>query len=73
MALYEAMVAENAWVCGICTSINTGNTSRCTVCGSARQMEEKGGVIDEWECSACTSRNPNSATMCQVCETPRGV
>ena len=72
-ALYEAMQAEGAWSCAVCTSINTANVSRCAVCGSARQMEVAGGVvIDEWECSACTSCNPNSASICQVCETPRG-
>ena len=71
-ALYEAMQAENAWPCGMCTSINTGHTSRCAVCGSARQTRDAAAALDEWECVACTSRNPNAASLCQVCETPRG-
>ena len=70
--LYEMMQAENSWQCGVCTSINTASTSRCAVCGSARQTEDAAGAVDEWACVACTSLNPNSATMCQVCETPRG-
>ena len=75
-ALHEAMMAENAWACVVCTSINTADAVRCAVCGSARQLEKEGGggaaVVDEWECAACTSRNPNSATVCQVCDTSRG-
>ena len=71
-ALYEAMLAESAWACAVCTSINTANSSRCSVCGSARQSEAGQQAADEWECRACTSRNNNTAAACAVCETPRG-
>ena len=67
--LVESMQAENSWPCAVCTSINTGNSARCVVCGTARAVD--GAAEDLWECSTCTVLNPRSATVCTVCETPK--
>ena len=69
LQLVESIQAEGSWACPVCTSINTGSSGRCVVCGTARA--EDGVVEDLWECATCTVLNPRSATVCTVCETPR--
>eukprot|EP00457_Paulinella_chromatophora_P002754 gb/GEZN01002759.1/.p1 GENE.gb/GEZN01002759.1/~~gb/GEZN01002759.1/.p1 ORF type:complete len:678 (+),score=98.36 gb/GEZN01002759.1/:43-2034(+) len=74
-ALRQALPAETktetsqaapmqAWNCSVCTLLNPGNRTICSVCGNTKVARRS----SPWKCVQCETRNPAERNFCSVCD-----
>jgi len=67
-SLYEMELEAGRWQCGMCTVLNSQDSTQCSVCETRRPVSSGS---DDWSCTVCTLKNPSHAEFCDACTSPK--